>query len=179
MHSHDNTQSLMFITFQNKKISSVFTLCLLNRKKMKEANRGKTTKIISNFPGYPFHLDAVIIAQQSQEVHELTGGKNVTQFCHLNASLIRQQTVKEPMSGKQIPDFNCLELFQPCRFAVPKDTWRGHRQPASVLKALVLMLFENDGRGNFVTYLKSSFRYLTTLTLGKLSLRANLSDDFC
>lgn len=63
MHSHDNTQSLMFITFQNKKISSVFTLCLLNRKKMKEANRGKTTKIISNFPSYPFHLDAVIIAE--------------------------------------------------------------------------------------------------------------------
>lgn len=62
MHSHDNTQSLMFITFQNKKISSVFTLCLLNRKKMKGANRGKTTTIISNFLSYPFHLDALITA---------------------------------------------------------------------------------------------------------------------
>lgn len=62
IHSHDNTQSLMFITFQNKKISSVFTLCLLNRKKMKGANRGKTTTIISNFLSYPFHLDALITA---------------------------------------------------------------------------------------------------------------------
>lgn len=77
MHSHDNTQSLMFITFQNKKISSVFTLCLLNRKKMKEANRGKTTKIISNFPSYPFHLDAMIM---DSEVRRCTRsqGKNVT-----------------------------------------------------------------------------------------------------
>lgn len=62
---------------------------------------------------------------------------------------------------------------------MPEDTLRGHWQPASILKALVFMLFENDGRGNFITYLKSSFRYLTTLTSGKLSLRANLSDAFC
>lgn len=64
MHSHDNIQSLMFITFQNKKISSVFTLCLLNRKKMKGANRGKTTMIISNSLSYPFHLDALITVWQ-------------------------------------------------------------------------------------------------------------------
>lgn len=31
---------------------------------MKGANRGKTTKIISNFSRYPFHLDALITAKQ-------------------------------------------------------------------------------------------------------------------
>lgn len=73
MHSHDNAQSLMFITFQNKKLSSVFTLCLLNRKKVKRASRAKTTMIISNFLSYPFHLDAFFdngITESSLELHE-------------------------------------------------------------------------------------------------------------
>lgn len=179
MHSHDNTQSLMFITFQNKKNQFCIYFVLIKQKKDEGSKQRKDNQDYFQFPKLslpPGCCDNSIAESGGARAH---GGKNVTQFCHLNASLIRQQTVKEPMSGKQIPDFNCLELFQPCRFAVPKDTWRGHWQPASVLKALVLMLFENDGRGNFVTYLKSSFRYLTTLTLGKLSLRANLSDDFC
>lgn len=50
MHSHDNTQSLMFITFQNKKISSVFTLCLLNRKKDEGSKQRKDNQDYFQFP---------------------------------------------------------------------------------------------------------------------------------
>lgn len=45
---------------------------------MKEANRGKTTKIISNFLSYPFHLDAMIMAESGgTRAH---GGKKSPSF---------------------------------------------------------------------------------------------------
>lgn len=100
---------------------------------MKGANRGKTTEIISNFLSYPFHLDALITAQQRTK-SGVTGGAKTRGRKSLGLSFrcfISKVTAKGPNIRETVFEFKWPELSQTCRIRVGKDLDRSPITPGN------------------------------------------------